>query len=339
MHRPAGLPAHPSTPSLQYLYRRMLRRNSISSRQLCILSAQLLIGLNMWKVIILLMLTMKVSAALAVDVVKIFQAEADDARHAFALQLLDEILKSTETSYGPYVKEPYTGPLSPARSRQLTAEGRLINVIIRAPGRPEDDYGLIPVMLPIDKGLLGYRVALIAPENQEKISRIRNREQLRALHIGQVRGWSDVEIYEHNNIPVTLAPNYTSLILMLERGRFDLFPRGAIEVLPELQALGSSHPRLAVEDHLLIRYPFAEFYYVSNSAPRLASRLTQGFEQSVKAGRFDAMFNQHYKKMFDELKLTKRVLIELDNPFLPAWVPLNRKEFWFDPIFADPSAP
>jgi hypothetical protein len=286
----------------------------------------------MWKVIIVMMLTMRVSSALAVDVVKTFQAEADNARHAFALQLLDEILQSTETSYGPYVKEPYTEPLSPARSDKILAEGRLINVIIRAPGRPEDERDLIPVMLPIDKGLLGYRIAFIAAENQKKISAIRNREQLGALLVGQVRGWSDVEIYEHNNIPVMLAPNYTSSILMLERSRFDLFPRGIIEVLPELEQHGSSHPGLAIEDHLLIKYPFAEFYYVSSSAPRLARRLTQGFEQSIKSGRFDVMFNQHYKKMLDDLKLTKRVLIELDNPFLPAWVPLNRKECWFDPL-------
>jgi len=32
------------------------------------------------------------------------------------------------------------------------------------------------------------------------------------------------------------------------------------------------------------------------------------------------------------LKLKSRVVLELDNPYLPAFVPVSNRELWFDPL-------
>jgi len=271
------------------------------------------------------------TTALAADVVKPLKAEEYAIRYAYPFELLDAVLERTRARYGPYVMQPYTEPVSIARSHQLAVEGKRINIMISDAGHMEFDEGMIPVPFPIDKGLLGYRVSLIARGNQEKISQVANLAQLRRLKVGQGSHWGDVRIYEYNRIPIETAPTYDSLFLMLLHGRFDLFPRGVTEAPQELAAYGRLNPELAVDRHLLIKYPFAQFFYVSKSDPHLAERLRYGLEAMVRDGSFDALFEKHFAKQLSELKLGQRVVIELENPFLPPWVPFDRKELWFDP--------
>jgi ABC-type amino acid transport substrate-binding protein len=190
---------------------------------------------------------------------------------------------------------------------------------------------MIPVPFPIDKGLLGYRISLVDKHGQDRFSRVNNIEDLRQLRVGQGSGWSDVRIYEHQGIPIETTPDYESLVLMLLHGRFDLFPRGLWEIAPELAAYGRRYPDLVVEQHLLLHYPFFETFYVSRSAPRLASRITAGLERMLADGCFDALFAKQFGKILADLHLRQRVVIELPNPSLPAWVPIKRKELWFDP--------
>jgi hypothetical protein len=267
----------------------------------------------------------------ATDVVKPFKAESDLVRYAYHYELLDAALKRTTAEYGPYVMQPYTEPISSARGAQEAIRGELLNVYFSDVGHRNIDEGMIPIPYPVDKGLLGYRICLITRQNQARIDRIHTIDQLRTLKVGQGRGWGDVKIFEHNRIPLDSTGAYESLFAMLARGRFDLFPRGATEVEQELAAYGPRYPELAIDRHLLIRYPFSQFFYVSKSAPRLAARLEDGLEQMIRDGSFDALFDKHFAKRLARLNLGQRVVIELENPYLPAWVPLQRKELWFDP--------
>lgn len=49
----------------------------------------------------------------------------------------------------------------------------------------------------------------------------------------------------------------------------------------------------------------------------------------VADGSFDALFARYYDKLLAELNLRQRVVIELQNPFLLAWVPLERSSRHF----------
>ena len=282
----------------------------------------------MWRMVIGLLAWTATCSATAVDVVKPLKAEEYLVRYRYPFELLDEVLKRTVSDWGPYVEQPYTDPISVARSHQEALRGTLINVMISDVGQKELDEGMIPVPFPIDKGLLGYRVALIDGRNQQRIAAVTNIEQLRSLTVGQGSNWGDVRIYKHNRVPVDVANTYESLFLMLLAGRFDLFPRGATEVTLELAEYGRRYRGLAIDQHLLIRYPFAQCFYVSKSDPHLAARLAAGLEQMAKDGGFDALFNKHFGKPLRDLRLKQRVIIDLDNPFLPVWVPLDRKELW-----------
>jgi len=285
----------------------------------------------MWRMLIaLLTLTATAASTPAIDVVRPFKAESDLVRYAYHYELLDALLKRTVARYGSFVMRPYTEPISSARGWQEALSGELLNVYFSDVGHRIIDEGMIPIPYPVDKGLLGYRICLIVKQDQAKIDRIDSIDQLRALTVGQGRDWGDVKIYEYNRIPIDSTSTYDSLFAMLAHGRFDLFPRGATEIQQEMAAYGPRYPDLVIDRHLLVRYPFAQFFYVSKSAPRLAARLEDGFEQMVRDGSFDALFNRHFARSLRELELHGRVIIDLDNPFLPAWVPLDRKELWFN---------
>jgi ABC-type amino acid transport substrate-binding protein len=269
-------------------------------------------------------------SALAVEVVKPLKAADYLVRNRYPFELLDEVLKRTTPGWGPYVERPFTAPISVARGHQEALKGELLNVLVSDVGHAILEEGMIPVPFPIDKGLLGYRVALIDKRNQRKIAAVNNAEQLRSLRIGQGSNWGDVRIYEHNRVPVETATTYESLFPMLLAGRFDLFPRGVTEVTLELAEYGPRFPDLAIDQHLLIRYPYAQCFYVSKSEPRLAARLEAGLKQMAKDGSFDALFDKYFARPLRDLRLDRRVIVDLDNPFLPAWVPLDRRELWFD---------
>jgi hypothetical protein len=179
--------------------------------------------------------------------------------------------------------------------------------------------------------LLGYRVALISKGSHAKIARVQMLDQIRTLSVGQGASWGDVRVYAYNNVPVKAAETYESSFLMLTHGRFDMFPRGVTEATEELAACRMRYPDLAIEQHRLIKYAFAQCFYIGKSDPRLATRINDGLEQMERDDRFDAFFDRDFAKQLAELKLETRTVIELKNPFLPSWIPYGCKGLWFDP--------
>jgi ABC-type amino acid transport substrate-binding protein len=278
----------------------------------------------------LLMLAVLPSLAAAEDVVR--PLTFGYTSNTYELELLHEALERTRRDYGDYEMQPFTDEkISLARAIQLAIEGRLVNLLSAGIGQADPEREMIPVPFPLDKGLLGYRIALINRHKQDRLSDVHSIGDLRQLRVGQGAGWGDVRIYERNGIQVETTTDYALLTTMLLHGRFDLYPRGLYEIAPEMAARSQRYPDLAVEQHLLLHYPFCEAFYVSRSAPRLAARLAAGLMRMAADGSFDALFAKHFGKMLTELNLRQRTVIELDNPFLPAWVPLKRKELWFDP--------
>jgi hypothetical protein len=263
-------------------------------------------------------------------------AYADDVVRTWTLnpyqsELLHELLERTRPEYGAYEVVPFTEKVSLARATELLIDGRLLNVITQGIGQPRLERDTIPVPFPIDKGLLGYRIGFIDRGNQGNLSRVENLDDMRQLRVGQGRGWGDVRIYEYNRIPVETSPDTPSLFAMLVHGRFDLFPRGINELAPEFAQRSKDYPTLTIDKHVLLHYPFCDAFYVSPSASRLAARLSAGFELIVADGSFNALFAKYYGKLVADLDLRHRVVVDLENPDLPPWVPLGRKELWFDP--------
>jgi hypothetical protein len=256
-----------------------------------------------------------------------------ERRWDFLIAALDH----TTPTYGPYVIDAYPDPMSTQREVEEVISGPLINVIASDPGHPDLNAQTIPIAIPIDKGLLGYRVALIRRDQQARINEVNDIQGLRLLNVGQGQDWGDVPVYRFNKIPLVTASHYDQLFPMLVHRRFDLFPRGVLEITPELISFRTQYPEMAIDTHLLIRYPYAQFFYVNKSEPLIAQRIKDGLEAMRKDGSFDALFQKNFGQAVADLHLERRVVIELNNPFLPSWVPVGRKELWLDPVTAGKS--
>src|SRR6202051_3304126 len=65
--------------------------------------------------------------------------------------------------------------------------GRLMNVIASDCGHPDLNEQTLPIAIPIDKGLLGYRVSLIRRDQQARINKVNDIQGLRLLSVGQAQ--------------------------------------------------------------------------------------------------------------------------------------------------------
>ena len=279
----------------------------------------------------LMLITMQ-SPAMAVDTVKPLKDERLVVSFAYQFELLDEALKRSVPKYGPYIVQPYTEPMAAARDQRESASGKRINVLIGEAGViPTFDEQMIRVPIALDKGLHGTRIAFIMKDMQEKLDSIKTLEDLRNFTVVQGSSWGDVKIYEYNKVPIETAVKFESLLLMLQRGRADLFPRGANEVTEEFAAYARRYPGMVIEQHMIIKYPFPQYFFVSKTAPRVAERITFGLREMIKDGSFDAIFNKHFAKVINELKLGQRTVIHLENPLLPADAQVDGQEQWFEP--------
>jgi hypothetical protein len=188
---------------------------------------------------------------------------------------------------------------------------------------------LLPIRIPIDRGLIGWRVALIRARQPQLLRAVRSIAALARLSAGQMSDWPDSAILQANGLRLDTSSTYEGLFQQLAAGRIDYFPRSVIEAQSEL----ASHAQLplALDTHLVIRYPAALYFFVGKHRPELARHIEKGLETMLADGSFAQLFQQHFGRLADGLKLSRRHVLELANPDLPEETPLARKALWYRP--------
>lgn len=251
------------------------------------------------------------------------------ARFADLFEILDMALEKTQKDFGPYELIPAKLSMPESRLLQEIKMGQRIDVIWSSTS-PQKEQDLMPIRIPLRKGILGYRVSFIHQDEQDSFEQIHTLQDLKRFRVGQGIGWGDIKIYEHNGIPVSHAP-YESLFGLIGPSRFNLFPRGISEIFNEMALYGEANPSLIIEDNILLYYPWPYYFFTSKHNQKLAQRIETGLERMIKDGSFDRIFNKHHKKSIEQANLKKRRLIHLENPFLPEKTPLDRQALWFVP--------
>ncbi len=190
---------------------------------------------------------------------------------------------------------------------------------------------LLPIRIPIYRGLLGYRVLMIKKGTQHKFDGIKTKEDLRRVSLGQGRFWADTNVLTANNLNVVKVLKYEGLFYMLDGDRFDAFPRGVHEPWSEIQR----YPKLAldVEQNLLVSYTNPFYFFVNKSNHKLAQDIERGLRIAIEDGSYDKYFfnDPTVKDVINKANLKNRRIIHLDNPSLPKNTPLDDKSLWFDP--------
>jgi hypothetical protein len=246
---------------------------------------------------------------------------------------LQAALDRTSASYGPAKVAYLRGVVNEKRRVSLLIHGSPILDVITRPTAKDIEKQLDPIRIPIEKGLLGYRIFLIRAADQPTYSKVQTLDALKRLRAGQEKDWLDVTIYRSNGFDLVTGSNYESLFEMLANDRFDYFPRGVTEVFSEFNSHHKLLPNLAVERDLMIHYPFASYFWVANNKKGavLRRRITEGLESMIRDGSFDAFFWRFYRASIERAGLEHRRVFEIENTMLPDTMPLDRPELWFDP--------
>lgn len=257
------------------------------------------------------------------------QEASPDSRSDYFLAVLELALSKSRATFGDYQLMPADLGMQQARALDSLLSKRHLDVVWTITSR-EREQQLLPIRIPLDKGLYGYRALLIRAGDQPRFDAVRQLKDLAPLIAGQGHDWPDTKILRANGLRVETNSRYISSFEMLARGRFDYFPRGVSEIGPELQQ--HRDLSLALEQRLLLYYPSAMYFFVNPQATQLAARLQQGLEAALADGSFDRLFNQH-PAMREALRLLRqeRQLLVLTNPLLPEQTPINVARYWYRP--------
>jgi hypothetical protein len=262
---------------------------------------------------------------------------ASDSQYVYDYDLLRQALDATVGTHGPYELRPSTAPMNQARAADEIAAGSgLVNVFARST-TADWEQRLLPVRIPIDKGLISYRVFLIRADMQPRFAAVRTLDELRAFSVGSFVTWADTRILREGGFKVVTGDNYEGLFRMLVAERFDFFSRSADEAYREFDERKDLLPQMRVEDTVLLHFPTTRLFFLqrSDEGQRLADRIEAGLDRMIKDGSFDAHFLRHKGALIQRAHLKSRRMFEIENPFLSKETQATRKtrpEIWYDPL-------
>lgn len=251
-------------------------------------------------------------------------AETSQA-HKFPDQLLAEVFKRSQSyqanyPYGTIASLPLSTRINDVRSGNLD--------VFFALSKPEYEQEFQAIYIPIYRGLLGWRLAIVREADRDLFKHTHTLEDLRAFRAGQGALWGDTIILESNKVPVVKEHKYANLFRMLDAERFDYFPRGIAE--PWLEIERERDLKLTVEPHIVLRYTAPLYFFVRKGDTALAQHINDILEDMLADGSFTNLFyqNEEINMAFRLADLEQRQIIRLDNPHLSSQTPIDRPELW-----------
>ena len=251
------------------------------------------------------------------------ESRALDERGHYPVALLKLALAKAGGDYRP---KAASHDLSQSRTLRHVELGRELDITWTLT-TPEREARLLAIRIPLDRGLLGWRLLLINPEDSELFASL-SLEQLKNLRCGQEQDWPDYPILRHNGFKITPTTNYQGLFYMLQRGRIAFFPRALTEVLAEIKT--QEKIPLAIAPRWVLYYPAPVYYFVNKQRPDLANAIARGLLIAMDDGSMRELFLQHFGESIQHMELDKREIIRLENPLLSAETPLDNPALWVD---------
>ncbi|MBY0420626.1 MAG: transporter substrate-binding domain-containing protein, partial [Pararheinheimera sp.] len=255
------------------------------------------------------------------DVIKIRHYHLQP-RHDFALKLLELVLSKQDAPFQIEAVKSHE-VLTEGRVEKMVLDGELDMLFISTSAAREEN--MIPVKIPIYRGLLGLRLLLIKPSNNEKFKKIKSLKDLKPYVAGHNMHWSDFGVFKANGLKVVSSTNYDALFEMLKHDRFDYFSRGVNEVWGEL---AQHSEQLMIADNVMLFYQHPVYFFVSKHRPELAALVEKGLKIATQDGSYKALFQTYYAKTLDRADLKNRTIIFLNNPAVPAGTAQIDTSWW-----------
>ncbi|MBS0309534.1 MAG: ABC transporter substrate-binding protein [Proteobacteria bacterium] len=256
-----------------------------------------------------------------------------DVRYQYHWEILQTALEKTRPKYGGYAMTPSPRMSEKRQTAELMKGSELISVMYLGTTQ-EFEKKLIPIRIPVDKNLGGYNVFLVRRDSLGKFADVQSIKDLQKFSYGLGSGWVDVGILESNGFTVITGSSYDGLFRMLVERRFDIFLRGAVEVLDEVEQRKHAMPDLRIEDSIVLYYPLPMYFWFSKNAQgqKLAQRAEEGMRMMIADGSFDRIFEKYQRHKIEQLHLRTRKIFRINNPYLVRETPFDDKRLWFDPL-------
>ncbi|WP_235937509.1 hypothetical protein [Marinobacter caseinilyticus] len=233
-----------------------------------------------------------------------------------AVKALVELALDKTPEYGAY-RLIRSSEMGQGRALRELAKGDTKVVdIINVATSPQREQSLLSVPIPIDGGLLGFRVCVVNKENRKRFSRVHSLIdfQQQRFRIGQGLHWPDTDILRANGVSVVTSARFEILFRMLDNDRFDCFARGVNEVLFDLERLKDAG--MVVEPYLLFGYPMPSYLFAGPNNIVVAHRLQLGLERAIQDDSFAGYLATYYLEAIERLRLNERTVLMLKNPYL-----------------------
>lgn len=283
-----------------------------------------------WLIVVVLMALVTPCRAKPLDTLRYSAGEViDDSRYQYYWDLISAALDITRSRYGRVTLVPVSERMNGDRVVNEIRSGGRVDIMVRATSRKLENT-LLPVRIPLDKGLCGYRLFLLRSQDQSRLARVTSLAGLGAFSIGQQDNWVDVDILRDAGLNVVTANHYEGLFAMLNLGRFELLPRGVNEIGREYAVFKTRYPGMVIDSSLLLYYPLPRYVFVppTPEGRQLAARLEEGLRLLQANGEFERRYQSFKAAVLAGINLSGRRVIRIPNPYLPEATPLRVSAFW-----------
>lgn len=242
----------------------------------------------------------------------------------YVVKLLELSLSKTGVRYAV---TPTDDIILQHKALNFLKENRQVNVVWSMTDKQRESE-LLPIRIPIYKGLIGWRVLLMHEDNRARFARL-EASDLMAKNSVQGMNWPDTKILRANGYSVINATDYSEVFQTMQRGQADFLPRSVIEVSGEMENPELTN-NLVLEENYVLHYPTATYFFVNKKNKILAKLIQRGLDIAITDGSFDKLFTETYTPILEALNVADRVILSLENPLLPEATPLYNTSLWYE---------
>ncbi len=201
--------------------------------------------------------------------------------------------------------------------------------VIYAGTTNELESQLSPIRVPITRGYIGNRLLLINKQLQSDYDDVSTLDQLKQHTAALGFGWPEVEIFRAAGLNLN-ERIYDEIFVALNEGSRYYFSRGLLEVYPELSGKRQSLKNITIENHLMLKYKSAVFFFVHPNNKALQAAIEQGFQRAYEDDSYLEFFYNHpyIKASLAKSDRQQRTVISIDNPFFPEASDNIPEKYW-----------
>ena len=238
-----------------------------------------------------------------------------DLRRVYTRELIRLALEATKKDYGAYklVENP-VGENS-ARALKNSADKVFENYFVRQSVSMDLIKEMGYVAFPVDLGIVGYRVAFVSKQTKERLKSVNTLEELKEFSIVQGIGWLDTRILRHNGFDVYTSGTFEGMFKTIALNRFDLFFRGANELLDEWNS-HTDIDGLTYDESILLYYPLPRFFFTAKENVLAIERIQEGLSRAYENGSVLELWEAYYRPSLEFVALNKRRIFRITNPYI-----------------------